>query len=155
MNAKYGVIGSGTTSEKLILWGEGFPVIELSLAGERTPTRITILGEAAPIEQTIEEAERMPAWEPAQKYEEPLREAHGWKVGVATGDGCGLYIIDPAARYHFELIGTHTELRCYVRDSSEDSDQKALTFPRDFLNEVRAWPAIPVATEAGTQSASA
>lgn len=155
MKAKYGVIGSGTTSEKLILWGEGFPVIELSLKDSKSSTRITILGESIPAEQTIDDAEPVPAWEPSQSYEEPLREAHGWKVGVATGNGCGLYVIDPAARYHFELIGTHTELRCYVRDSKDGGTQKAITFSRELLKENGAWPAIPVAGEVGSQLVSA
>lgn len=149
MSKKYGVIGSGTTKERLILWGAGFPVIELDVESSDTP-RMTIVGADCEGGQIVEVdfASALPISAnpfPLQAYEEPLRESMGWQVGIAINGGCGLYVIDPSDRYHFEFMATESALLCYLCDHSSSNNPTLVTFLQESLREKGAWPVLPVA----------
>lgn len=152
MGNQYGVIGSGTTAERLILWGSGFPVIELNIEGRELP-RVTILGNDCEGGQTMEldfqrTVETFETDLPLQAYEEPLREAAGWRVGTAIDECCGLYIIDPQSRFHFEMIATDSGLLIYLYNAEEGISPRLACFSRARLKEQGAWPVLPVAARA-------
>jgi hypothetical protein len=150
MNTQYGVIGSGTTPDRLILWGAGFPVIELAVDADDELPRMTIVGDEISGSGSLEiefsdTLAVLSTNQPHQAYEEPLRQAEGWQVGTAINGGCGLYVIDPAERYHFELIATDRGLLIYLRDSSVEDGLRLMTFSCETLQAKGAWPVLPVA----------
>lgn len=159
MSSKYGVIGSGTTPERLILWGAGYPVIELDVEDQAAPPRITLVGDecsgGASMEIEFDDAMVVPAErELLQSYEEPLREAQGWQVGTAVNGGSGLYVVDPAARYQFELVANADGLTFYLRDATDERKMKVMAFSRKTLDSKGAWPVMPVADLAVPQAIS-
>jgi|GEM_PF-3910748 len=149
MNINYGVIGSGTSAERLILWGAGFPVIEVSVEGSSQEPLITLIGDEsleAPIEIDFTEAQLVSFDKhPAQDYEEPLREACGWRVGNAISGLPGMYVIDPSDRYSFELIVTEQSLRLSLRTGADAEELKVVEVDRDRLHNKGAWPVMPTA----------
>lgn len=150
MGSKYGVIGSGTTAERLVLWGSGFPVIELNIEEQELP-RVTVLGNDCEGGQAMElnfhQAEAtLETGLPLQAYEEPLREAEGWRVGTAIDGCCGLYIIDPFSRFHFEMIATDDGLLIFLHNAELAGAPRLACFSRALLKEQGAWPVLPVGT---------
>lgn len=148
MGDKYGAINSGTTREKLILWGAGFPVIELNVEDTQARPLVTIVGDEMSGGRTIEidfaDATTTATKHLCQAYEKPLRQAEGWQVGTAIEGGSGLYIIDPSERYHFELIATEQGLTVYLCDFSVEGGLSLMAFRSETLEEKGAWPVLPL-----------
>lgn len=143
MLAGYGVVESGTTQERLVLWGPGYPVIEIDVSDMRHPCfSIVGLGETPGL---LHVDFRQATISPAQPVHS-LGDLHftdqaaGWQVSEAHGH---LVIIDPLCRHALELMPADNVLLAYSGRPNVDAHPRLIALHREDLYAKSAWPVIP------------
>lgn len=143
MLAGYGVVESGTTQERLVLWGPGYPVIEIDVSDVHHPCfSIVGLGERLGLLQVdFRQATISPA-QPVHGLEDMhfTDQAAGWRISVARGH---LVIIDPVCRHALELIPADNVLLVYLGRPNVDAHPRLIALHREDLYAKSAWPVIP------------
>lgn len=146
MDFTYGVVERGTTADRLMLWGPDFPIIEVNAEDRTALPKVTLVGNTGMgqvVEATFEDALRLPFEVREEHRHAMMPQLHGWMMTV-TEDCRSLILLDPSQRYQFQFVMEDKDLSIYLGDLHSDQGPWCITFSRESLQSVDAWPALHI-----------